>query len=109
MRALLLSVFLLSSVSFAQTQNHCAKFEGKGKIEELIKKLSKKLFYSYEEFCAHPRILDIYNEQRLVYHSEDDSYHPYEFITLHYAEQSCEYQYSLDHERWGDQVRYNTF
>jgi len=89
--------------------NHCAKFDSNPKVKELIRQLTVKLKYSEAEFCGSTRIMDIDNETRMVYHREDDRYHPYEFITLHYNEYSCEYQYSWDQSLWRDQGCYNTW
>lgn len=109
MKSLALLICLWSVPSFSQSINHCKKFEGKGMIEKIMKSLSNKLFYEHKDFCQSPRISDIYNETKLVYHPSDDRYHPYEFITIHYFEYSCEYQYNLDERKWADQYCYSTW
>lgn len=102
-------VFFVVS-SFAQpTVDHCKQYEQNAFMSGLLTSLSAKLSYEHTEFCTNPRIADIYHERKLVYHKEDDSYHPYEFVTLHYYEYSCEYQFNIDAGNWGPQYCYSTF
>lgn len=109
MKVLLLVGVLWATSSFAQSANHCEQFNGKGLVEDLVKQLSQKLSYDYDAFCSNPRIADIFTEEKLVYHREDDQNHPYQFITIHYYEYSCEYQYSMDEKRWRNQSCYSTW
>lgn len=101
------SFFLAAQTMFAQ--NLCAQFPTNSHKEGLLKELSTRLNYSYEEFCSNNRILAIYDEVRKVYYAESDEYHDHLFITLHYNEYSCEYQYDLNDRQWRDQHCYNTF
>ncbi|HMN69381.1 MAG TPA: hypothetical protein PKC28_12640 [Bdellovibrionales bacterium] len=108
--ALLTSTVLFTgSNAHGETVNHCRQFAAQPKIAALIQELSAKLKYDHKEFCENPRIADIYREEKLVYHREDDKWHPYEFVTVHYYEYSCQYKYSWDEGRWKDQYCYSTF
>lgn len=111
MKALLLSLVLVTTSLTVRAfeGNHCKQFDKNAKIADLFRQLAKKLQYDYEEFCNNPRIADLYHEEKLVYHREDDQYHPYEFLTIHYNEYSCQYRYSYDEKAWKNQECYNTF
>ncbi len=104
---ILVAIVLSSSPAFAV--NHCKQYEKNAFLTQLLQSLSARLSYTHEEFCNSERIMDIFREERLVYHQEDDQYHPYEFITLHYNEYSCEYQYNIDGQKWASQYCYNTW
>jgi hypothetical protein len=105
----LMGLLLAFGLSAHAEVNHCAQFEKNREVLTALEKLSYKLSYSFEELCAHPRIMDIYAEHRSVYLSEEDRYREHLFITLHYGEYSCQYQYILETGAWGDQYCYSTF
>lgn len=88
---------------------YCQRYGQNEVSSKLMHDLAAKLMYSYEDFCASDRIMDVFQEDRLVYHREDDTYQKYKFITVHYDEYSCEYQYNLDYNYWGSQSCYNTW
>lgn len=107
---LALIVGLGASVSaFAGPVDFCARYAKKPVADKLIRSLADKLQYSYEAFCTADRIMDVFQEDKLVYHKETDSFQPYIFVTIHYNEYSCEYQFNLQQDRWAKQECYNTF
>ncbi len=108
--SILFFVFTASAQNAPQSAvNHCDQYEQNSFISGLLVSLAAKLSYEHEEFCTNPRIADIYHEDKLVYHKEDDQYHLYEFVTIHYYEYSCEYQYNIESKAWANQTCYNTF
>ena len=107
---MIFNILFLIFTSFAEpTVNHCAQYEQNAFMKDLLVSLSQKLSYKHDDFCQNTRIADIYHEQKLVYHQADDAYHPYEFVTIHYWEYSCEYQYNLEAKAWANQSCYSTF
>lgn len=102
-------IFFMFLGSAEPTVDHCKQYEGNVFMSELLTSLSAKLSYQHAEFCTNSRIADIYHERKWVYHKEDDNYHPYEFVTIHYYEYSCEYQYNIEASKWADQYCYSTF
>ena len=107
--SLILGVLIFSQSIRAYEVNHCAQFDADPEMSRLLYSLSEKLSYSYEELCSEPRIFDIFSERRQVYYLESDSYHEHMFITLHYNEYSCEYQFDMVMDQWADQHCYSTF
>lgn len=113
MKHLLISLLLVvganASAAGGGGVDYCARYMENSTTAFLMQSLAQKLMYSYEEFCNHPRIMDVYQEDKLVYKRETDEYQKYKFVTVHYNEYSCEYQYNLDEKRWAKQECYNTF
>lgn len=101
--------FCLPMFSYAVMPNHCEKFSSNPPIMKILESLATKLSYSFNEMCTQSRIADIYQETKQVYIREKDAYHDHIFVTLHYYEYSCEYQFDLVEQRWGKQNCYNTW
>lgn len=104
-----LFVFFTLNFSFAVAPNHCIQYNHKPEVRKALEALAVKLSYSYDEFCGSTRILDIHQEERLIYNQPKDEYDNHLVITLHYNEYSCEYKYNLVDESWGNQYCYSTF
>jgi hypothetical protein len=110
MKRILLCFIALSAMSAsAGPVNYCERYLSNQLNNFLMHSLAEKLGYTYEEFCVHPRILDVFQEDRRVYHKETDSWQDYRFVTIHYNEYSCEYRYNLNQSRWLGQHCYNTW
>lgn len=99
----------LPSLGFAVLPNHCDQFSKNTKVMDVLQSLASKLRYDFGQMCTLSRIADIYQETRSVYIREKDVYQDHLFVTLHYYDYSCEYQYNLIEDKWGDQYCYNTF
>lgn len=108
MKLLLASALLFSFGAHAGV-DYCGRYSKNETSAYLMRSLAEKLSYPYETFCANDRMLDVFQEYRRVYHREDDRWHNYKFVTVHYAEYSCEYRYDLDVKGWNGQYCYSTF
>lgn len=100
---------LFNSSVWAFTTDHCKPYEHRPDITDIFKQLASKLSYDYYDLCHHPRIMAIFPEERRVYIQSKDRYDDHIFVTLHYSENSCEYQYNLVEKTWGHQHCYNTW
>lgn len=108
-KLVILFILLMSFQSFAVMPNHCERFSANSTVMQVLESLSHKLSYSFDELCTLGRIADIYQETRSVYIREKDVYQDHLFVTLHYYEYSCEYQFNLVENKWGNQSCYNTW
>jgi len=79
--------------------DYCAKFEDNAH-ELKVRQLSERLAYEWEEFCDHPRIMDVQHEIRRYYYQDTDQFEDHNVYTLHYNEYSCEYHYNVGRKNW---------
>lgn len=88
-----LTLFVLSSNAFAWS-GLCEKVASNAKHPEYAQALTllaKHMEYSEEQLCNHPRILDIYGDNKTLFNPETHKPEPHVWMTLHYSEYSCQY------------------
>lgn len=105
---LVLSLFT-GVASNATTKTLCTKFEARPAVQTVVHMLAKKLSYTMDELCTHPRVLDIQDEQRRFFYQDSGQYETHTVITLHYSENSCEYHYNAGRSQWQKQYCYSTW
>ena len=98
MKTILVSLAAMMSVS-ASAYDYCAKF--KNNVHEVkVKQLSERLMYSWEEFCDHPRIMDVQHEVRNYFYMDSQEFEDHNVYTLHYNEYSCDYHFNIPRGTW---------
>lgn len=80
---------IISSVSFAETRNVCARYSQERYIKA-ITAVAKNLGLSYDQLCALPRVWDVEAQPSHTY-TRDGERIPHVRIQLHGEYESCLY------------------
>lgn len=98
MRILLAAILalstLVSTASFASefSEKSCEKYGRKASYAKALDVISNNMKHSSRsELCSLPHLFDVYITDRDFYNIETQEQEPHVWVTLHYAEHSCQY------------------
>lgn len=86
----LLGLLALLSVSSLHAADFCQKYDKHPLFINSVEVVAKNMKSSLEELCSNPSIYDIYVTSTDVVSVTGESI-PHTWVTLHYAEHSCQY------------------
>ena len=102
MRILLAVVFLFAaqaSVASDISIKSCEKYGRDASFSKALDVISTNFKHnSRDELCALPHLFDVYMTNTMIFNLERQKDEPHVWVTLHYAEHSC--QYFVKNEDW---------
>ena len=87
---LLGSLLVLFTISSASAADFCARYSKNALFMSSVEVVAKNMKYSLDELCNYPALYDIYVEPTGL-PNEKGQLIPHTWVTLHYAEHSCQY------------------
>ena len=85
------TLFALSFLSItASAADLCTKYENKPRYMKAIETVAKYQQYTMEEFCSHPRVLDIEVQPSQVINNKGEVI-PHMSVQQHFSYDSCLY------------------
>lgn len=69
----------------------CEKYSQNQEYTKALEIVAAKLQYTTEEMCSLPRLADIFVDTKNIYNAQIDEVERHIWVTLHYAEYSCQY------------------
>lgn len=87
---LLASLLVLFTMSAANAADFCNRYNKHPLFINSVGVVAKNMNYTLEQLCNLPALSDIYVEATQIPNLEGKSI-PHTWVTLHYAEHSCQY------------------
>lgn len=113
MRTLIVSILsvLFAPPAFASefSAKSCERYMQNATYAQAIETLSENMRYSVEELCTLERLMDIHITNTNIFNIEKQKDEPHVWITLHYAEHSCQYFIKNEDQTTTKKNCYNTF
>lgn len=113
MRTLIASVLFVCVTlpAFASefSAKSCERYLQNATYAAAIETLAGNMRYSVEELCTLDRLMDIHITNTQIFNIEKQKDEPHVWITLHYAEHSCQYFIKNEDQTTTKKNCYNTF
>ena len=94
MRILLaVAITFAASLSMASefSQKSCEQYSRNASYSKALDVVSSNMNSSRSELCSLERLMDVYVTNRVFFNMETQKDEPHVWVTLHYAEHSCQY------------------
>lgn len=104
------SAISITSEASEFSQRSCEQYQRNSEYSKALDTIASRMKYtSRSELCSLPHLFDVHITNSLIYNMEKGVDEAHVWITLHYAEHSCQYFVKIEDQSVTKKNCYNTF
>lgn len=89
--ALLIALSSTAALASEFSEKSCSNYEKNTNYTKALEVISSNMKSTKSELCSLPHLFDVHITDRMFFNLETQKDEPHVWVTLHYAEHSCQY------------------